>query len=202
MLEIVSSDFLKATNYLIDNYPTDKRLIVHVMEGYDTIETPTGKGFGVFIPETLEIYIAGDMPGESENLIKTLAHEFKHFLQYCDGKPFNETEAEKFAEEIYKKAISTENTPQEIFRKAVQTWGKVAQVDMMIEEMEELTKALLNERRGRDNNIAEEMADVRIMLEQMAVVFQNGGEVERIFREKVTRLDQRLNNRKGASADE
>lgn len=59
MLEIISSDFLKATNYLIDNYPTDKRLIVHVMEGYDTIETPTGKGFGVFIPEKLEIFIAG-----------------------------------------------------------------------------------------------------------------------------------------------
>ena len=79
MLEIVNSDFLKATNYLIDNYPTDKRLIVHVMEGYDTIETPTGKGFGVFIPEKLEIFIAGDMPGESKDLIKTLAHEFKHF---------------------------------------------------------------------------------------------------------------------------
>ena len=43
MLEIISSDFLKATNYLIDNYPTDKRLIVHVMEGYDTIETPTDR---------------------------------------------------------------------------------------------------------------------------------------------------------------
>lgn len=197
MLEIVSSDFLKATNYLIDNYPTDKRLIVHVMEGYDTIETPTGKGFGVFIPETLEIYIAGDMPGESEDLIKTLAHEFKHFLQYCDGKPFNETEADEFAEEIYKKAISTEKTPQEIFRKAVQTWGKAAQVDMMIEEMAELTKALLNERRGRDNNIAEEMADVRIMLEQMAVVFQNAGEVEQKFREKVARLDRRLQERRG-----
>ena len=62
---------------------------------------------------------------------------------------------------------------------------------MMIEESAELTKALLNERRGRDNNIAEEMADVWIMLEQMAVIFQNAGEVERIFREKVTRLDQR-----------
>ena len=198
MLEIISSDFLKATNYLIDNYPTDKRLIVHVMEGYDTIETPTGKGFGVFIPEKLEIFIAGDMPGESKDLIKTLAHEFKHFLQYCDGKPFDETEAEEFAEEIYKKAISEAGTPQEIFRKAVQTWGKAAQID----EMAELTKALLNERRGRDNNIAEEMADVRIMLEQMAVIFQNAGEVERIFREKVTRIDQRLSNRKGASADE
>lgn len=92
--------------------------------------------------------------------------------------------------------------PQDVFRNAVQTWGKEAQTDMMIEEMAELTKALLNERRGRDNNIAEEMADVQIMLAQMEIIFQNAGEVEQKFREKVTRLDQRLNNRKGASADE
>ena len=103
MLEIISSNFLKASNYLIDNYPQDKTAIVHVMEGYDTIETPEGFGFGVFVPEKLEIFIAGDMPGGEESLIKTLAHEYKHFMQYCEGKPFNEEEAETFAEEIYKK---------------------------------------------------------------------------------------------------
>ena len=202
MLEIISSDFLKATNYLIDNYPTDKRLIVHVMEGYDTIETPTGKGFGVFIPEKLEIFIAGDMPGESKDLIKTLAHEFKHFFTVLRRKTIRRNGSGGIRGGNIKKAISEAGTPQEIFRKAVQTWGKAAQIDMMIEEMAELTKALLNERRGRDNNIAEEMADVRIMLEQMAVIFQNAGEVERIFREKVTRIDQRLSKRKWASADE
>lgn len=111
MLEIISSNFLKASNYLADNFPTDKRLIVHVMEGYDTIETPDGMGFGVFVPETLEIYIAGDMTEKEEGLIRTLAHEFKHFIQYCDGKPFDELEAEEFAEEIYKKVTSAEETP-------------------------------------------------------------------------------------------
>lgn len=110
MLEIASSDFLKASNYLIDNYPADKKLIVHVMEGYDTIETPDGSGFGVFVPETLEIFIAGDMPEKEKNLITTLAHEYKHFLQYCAGKPFDEAEAEEFAEEIYRKVKSEEET--------------------------------------------------------------------------------------------
>lgn len=103
MLEIISSDFLKAANYLKDNYPIKEKLTVHVVAGYDTIETPTGKGFGVFIPETLEIYIAGEMPEKEENLIKTLAHEFKHFLQHREEKPFDEAEADAFAEEIYKK---------------------------------------------------------------------------------------------------
>lgn len=103
MLEIVSSNFLKASNYLSDNYPQNKKVIVHVAEGYDTIKTPEGFGFGVFVPEKLEIFIAGDMPGGEESLIKTLAHEYKHFMQYCEGKPFNEEEAEEFAEKIYKK---------------------------------------------------------------------------------------------------
>lgn len=75
--------------------------------------------------------------------------------------------------------------------------GKEAQTDMMIEEMAELTKAILNERRGRDHNIAEEMADVRIMLAQMEIIFQNAGEVEQKFREKVARLDRRLQERRG-----
>ena len=92
--------------------------------------------------------------------------------------------------------------PQDVFRNAVQTWGKEAQTDMMIEEMAELTKELLNERRGRDHNIAEEMADVKIMLAQMEIIFQNAGEVEQRFREKIARLDQRLQERRGGAAHE
>ncbi len=90
----------------------------------------------------------------------------------------------------------------EIFKSAVHWWGKEAQTDMMIEEMAELTKAILNERRGRDHNIAEEMADVRIMLAQMEIIFQNAGEVEQRFREKIARLDQRLQERRGGAAHE
>ncbi len=96
----------------------------------------------------------------------------------------------------------TPTCPQDVFRNAVQTWGKEAQTDMMIEEMAELTKAILNERRGRDHNIAEEMADVRIMLAQMEIIFQNAGEVEQRFREKIARLDQRLQERRGGAAHE
>lgn len=45
-------------------------------------------------------------------------------------------------------SVSRQQTPQDVFRNAVQTWGKEAQTDMMIEEMAELTKAILSERRG------------------------------------------------------
>ena len=99
-------------------------------------------------------------------------------------------------------SVSGQQDAQEVFRNAVRTWGKAAQVDMMIEETAELTKELLNERRGRDHNIAEEMADVKIMIAQMEIIFQNAGEVEKRFREKVARLDQRLRDRKGGAGDE
>ena len=91
---------------------------------------------------------------------------------------------------------------EKILGNAVQTWGKEAQTDMMIEEMAELTKEILNERRGREHNIAEEMADVQIMLAQMEIIFQNSKEVGRIFWEKVARLDRRLHDRKEKRADE
>lgn len=85
--------------------------------------------------------------------------------------------------------------PKCVFMNAVRMWGKEAQTDMMIEEMAELTKEIMNERRGRDHNIAEEMADVQIMLSQMEIVFANGEELARIYWEKVARLDQRLKDR-------
>ena len=103
MLEVASSNFLKATTYLINNYPIKEKLTVHIAEGYDTIETPQGVGFGVFVPETLEIFIAGEMPEKEKNLIKVLAHEFMHFLQYRDKRQYDEEEADAFAEEIYNK---------------------------------------------------------------------------------------------------
>lgn len=63
-----------------------------------------------------------------------------------------------------------------IFRAAVEKWGGPAQIDMMIEEMAELTKALLKERRAgygqgdrlaRVADVIEELADVELMLGQM-----------------------------------
>lgn len=93
-----------AINYLQANFPREENVTVYIMEDYDTIQSPDGGvGFGVFVPATMEIYLAGDIPEKEEGLIKTLSHEYKHFLQHCEGKPFDEEEAEAFAEEIYKR---------------------------------------------------------------------------------------------------
>ena len=63
-------------------------------------------------------------------------------------------------------------TEKQIYEQALKTWGPSAQTNMMFEEMAELQKELCKNGRGKDNrsHIAEEIADVLIMLEQMMIL--------------------------------
>ena len=58
---------------------------------------------------------------------------------------------------------------EDVIQKAINTYGKDAQLWMVIEEMSELSKEICKFKRGKDNflEIADEMADVYIMLEQL-----------------------------------
>jgi len=69
---------------------------------------------------------------------------------------------------------------EELYLRAIDLWGRDAQIIMAIEEMAELTDKLTKFLRGREvslNGIAEEIADVRIMLEQLDIicVMEEGG---------------------------
>jgi NTP pyrophosphatase (non-canonical NTP hydrolase) len=91
----------------------------------------------------------------------------------------------------------------ELFKQAVDKWGRLSQIDMMIEECAELTKALCKLRRKHHpsdtaalvNDICEEIADVQIVAGQMRIVF-GAEEVDDWYKEKVARL-QNLLNREG-----
>lgn len=58
------------------------------------------------------------------------------------------------------------------YAEAVRAYGKQSQLVMAMEEMSELTKELSKNLRGADNfkALAEEIADVEIMLEQLKVI--------------------------------
>lgn len=71
---------------------------------------------------------------------------------------------------------------------AVLSYGRDAQTDVAIEEMAELTQALIHNRRGRPANIAEEIADVEIMLEQLKIIHNCADEVETQKDAKIKRL--------------
>ena len=80
-----------------------------------------------------------------------------------------------------------------ICQRAVDTWGKGSQLIICMEEMAELTKELSKNLRGQDNDldIAEEVADVEIMLEQLKLIFDIHTDVECVKNDKLIRLDQR-----------
>lgn len=83
----------------------------------------------------------------------------------------------------------------ETILQAINTFGKQAQVDMAIEEMSELIQALLHERRGRRLNIPEELADVKIMCDQLELIFNCKEQVADIINGKMSRLKARIEER-------
>ena len=84
----------------------------------------------------------------------------------------------------------------EVLQRALGTYGSVPQITMVFEEMSELQKELCKYLRGRGSfeHIAEEIADVEIMLEQMKMLFCCAEDVRNERRRKVERLKERLDN--------
>lgn len=86
---------------------------------------------------------------------------------------------------------------KEILEKAIDTYGMHTQVDMCLEEMAELSKALLKMRRPDGNiadkldNIREEIADVQIMIDQMRIIYGDEA-VQRAEQAKLARLENRI----------
>lgn len=78
--------------------------------------------------------------------------------------------------------------------RALRAWGAEMQSVVAAEELSELQKELCKSVRGEDNAdaIAEEIADVQIMLEQMMLLHDCRDDVDEWRRRKLERLEQRL----------
>lgn len=81
-----------------------------------------------------------------------------------------------------------------VYEQAIETFGPQAQTVMVFEEMAELQKELCKNARGEQNRaeIADEIADVEIMLEQMKVLHKCAAEVEQHWAQKLERLQKRI----------
>lgn len=85
--------------------------------------------------------------------------------------------------------------------RAITAYGAPAQMDMAVEEMAELTKALCKvkrvicaaEAKAALENAVEEMADVQIMLDQLRIIFHRS--TEEVEEAKLERLAGRLHTR-------
>ncbi len=89
---------------------------------------------------------------------------------------------------------------KEILIQAIETYGIDNQFMMTVEEMAELTKAIckchraetVEEIKEAGVHLREEMADVKIMLEQLTMICGETGEIEE---QKLERLRQRMEDR-------
>ena len=87
----------------------------------------------------------------------------------------------------------------EILKNALKHYGANSQRIVAIEEMSELIKELCKVASCEENiaHIAEEIADVRIMLDQMEILFDCRKQVEMIEYGKLERLRKRLERANG-----
>lgn len=74
----------------------------------------------------------------------------------------------------------------------IEKFGATEQENLAIEECSELIQAISHKHRGREHNIAEEIADVEIMLAQLKIINNCAYEVEQFRKKKLKRLSQRL----------
>jgi hypothetical protein len=81
----------------------------------------------------------------------------------------------------------------EIYKRMIEKFGKEAQTIVAIEELSELQKALCKHLRGLTNldNIIEEIADVKIMLEQLELIYDCDLLVIQQMAKKLQRTEER-----------
>lgn len=83
----------------------------------------------------------------------------------------------------------------ELMQRAIDRWGKEAQLLMVLEEMSELQKEILkNINRGKDNvdSIIDETADVEIMLHQLKYIYNISEAVKQRIPIKLKKVEKRL----------
>lgn len=109
MLKFSNKTIDKTIKYLNDNYPIKEDVYIKIAEGFDVVEDPeTGeRGFGAFHTEHKIIFVPSIM--EKDELIRTIAHEYKHAMQMFNNEEFREDEANDFADKILKELEGAEN---------------------------------------------------------------------------------------------
>jgi NTP pyrophosphatase (non-canonical NTP hydrolase) len=89
---------------------------------------------------------------------------------------------------------------EEIYLKALEKWGALAQMEMAQEEATELALAIRKQVRNNNEesfkNLVDEIADVEIMIEQLKIIHNQNNlrenvELRKAF--KIERLEKRIN---------
>ena len=80
---------------------------------------------------------------------------------------------------------------EDVIERAIKKNGLDMQLTVALEELAELQQAICKYKRGEEHNIEEEIADVKIMIEQLETIF-NKDTIRNWRNKKIERLDRRL----------
>ena len=85
---------------------------------------------------------------------------------------------------------------RQLYQQVTDKWGVDAQLNVAIEELSELIKEICKDKRdyGIPDRIAEEVADVEIMCEQLRFIYGFDDAVDKWKAYKLKRLEERVNN--------
>lgn len=114
MIHIIPEWLQEVVAWLNKKFPNDEDVNLTILHGYDSVHVKheDKTGFALYDAETKSIYLPD--PEALENLqklpredgrmttIHSLLHEYRHHQQNIRGLPFDEEEAEEFAEIMYK----------------------------------------------------------------------------------------------------
>ena len=90
----------------------------------------------------------------------------------------------------------------ELLKKLISVNGDEYQEKVAIEECSELIQAICHKHRGREHNIAEEIADVEIMLEQLKIINNCRDEVNDFKEIKLLRIKHKAASAKNGECIE
>lgn len=80
---------------------------------------------------------------------------------------------------------------ENVIQRAIKKNGLDLQLTVAIEELAELQQAICKYKRGEEHNVEEEIADVKIMIEQLETIF-NKDKIRRWRNKKIERLERKL----------
>lgn len=95
-------------DYLNKHYPTTEDVTLVVLPGYDSVAFGRARAWAAYEPASRVLWVPGDVPefpdlsmDEARQVVyEHIVHEYVHHIQACEGRPFDEDEAETRAQEI------------------------------------------------------------------------------------------------------
>lgn len=119
-----------------------------------------------------------------------------HSCVTCYAREYKGEEAESTAEQRreFETGAVRDNATHDVCYEAVRQFGENNQIVKLLEELAELQEAVLKFIDGRDSkyHVAEEIADVQIMLCQLGIIMGCGNEADEWEAIKIKRLKSKL----------